>query len=73
MRPQCFKGRCFGSSFLWSMIFDLTGCVSLAVVLQGICDNVPLVKAVVPKDQSHSFISQGSPDTLVSFLSLLSA
>ncbi|KAL4635789.1 neurobeachin-like protein 1 [Arapaima gigas] len=33
--------------------------------VEGICDNVPLVKAVVPKDQSHSFISQGSPDTLV--------
>ncbi|RVE75339.1 hypothetical protein OJAV_G00015710 [Oryzias javanicus] len=33
--------------------------------VEGICDNVPLVKAVVPKNQSHSFISQGSPDTMV--------
>lgn len=33
---------------------------------QGISDNVPLVKAVVPKNQSHSFITQGSPDTMVS-------
>jgi len=38
----------------------------LSVVLQGISDNVPLVKAVVPKTQSHSFITQGSPDTMVS-------
>ncbi|KAG9335568.1 hypothetical protein JZ751_004472 [Albula glossodonta] len=33
--------------------------------VEGISDNVPLVKAMVPKNQSHSFISQGSPDTLV--------
>ncbi|XP_051986217.1 neurobeachin-like protein 1 isoform X2 [Xyrauchen texanus] len=33
--------------------------------VEGISDNVPLVKAIVPKNQSHSFISQGSPDTLV--------
>uniref|UniRef100_A0AAY4EYE6 Neurobeachin-like protein 2 n=1 Tax=Denticeps clupeoides TaxID=299321 RepID=A0AAY4EYE6_9TELE len=33
--------------------------------VEGISDNIPLVKAVVPKNQSHSFISQGSPDTLV--------
>lgn len=32
---------------------------------QGISDRVPLVKAVVPKNQSHSFITQGSPDTMV--------
>ncbi|MGH0127040.1 UNVERIFIED_CONTAM: hypothetical protein FKN15_030427 [Acipenser sinensis] len=32
--------------------------------VEGISDNVPLVKAVVPKNQSHSFMSQGSPDTL---------
>uniref|UniRef100_A0A673B9J9 Neurobeachin-like protein 2 n=1 Tax=Sphaeramia orbicularis TaxID=375764 RepID=A0A673B9J9_9TELE len=37
---------------------------SLAM-FQGISDNVPLVKAVVPKNQSHSFITQGSPDTMV--------
>lgn len=35
------------------------------VMLQGISDNVPLVKVVVPKNQSHSFITQGSPDTMV--------
>lgn len=35
-------------------------------LLQGISDKVPLVKAVVPKNQSHSFITQGSPDTMVS-------
>ncbi|XP_049608212.1 neurobeachin-like protein 1 isoform X1 [Syngnathus scovelli] len=33
--------------------------------VEGISDNVPLVKAIVPKNQSHSFISQGSPDTMV--------
>uniref|UniRef100_A0A4W5JX16 Neurobeachin-like protein 2 n=1 Tax=Hucho hucho TaxID=62062 RepID=A0A4W5JX16_9TELE len=33
--------------------------------VEGINDNVPLVKAVVPKNQSHSFITQGSPDTMV--------
>ncbi|XP_076158955.1 neurobeachin-like protein 1 [Alosa pseudoharengus] len=33
--------------------------------VEGISDGVALVKAVVPKNQSHSFISQGSPDTLV--------
>ncbi|XP_063733785.1 neurobeachin-like protein 1 isoform X2 [Eleginops maclovinus] len=33
--------------------------------VEGISDNVPIVKAVVPKNQSHSFITQGSPDTMV--------
>ncbi|XP_035380132.1 neurobeachin-like protein 1 isoform X1 [Electrophorus electricus] len=33
--------------------------------VEGISDDVALVKAVVPKNQSHSFISQGSPDMLV--------
>ncbi|XP_062854156.1 neurobeachin-like protein 1 [Trichomycterus rosablanca] len=33
--------------------------------VEGISDGAALVKAVVPKNQSHSFISQGSPDTLV--------
>nr|XP_054599164.1 neurobeachin-like protein 1 isoform X1 [Nothobranchius furzeri] len=33
--------------------------------VEGISDNVPLVKAVVPKNQSRSFITQGSPDTMV--------
>lgn len=39
-------------------------------MLQGISDSVPLVKAVVPKNQSHSFISQGSPDTMVSLVTI---
>jgi len=34
--------------------------------LQGISDGVALVQAVVPKNQAHSFITQGSPDVLVS-------
>jgi len=34
--------------------------------LQGISDGVSLVQAVVPKNQAHSFITQGSPDVLVS-------
>jgi len=38
----------------------------MSTLFQGISDNVPLVKAVVPKNQSHSFITQGSPDTMVS-------
>ncbi|XP_034031730.1 neurobeachin-like protein 1 isoform X2 [Thalassophryne amazonica] len=33
--------------------------------VEGISDNVPLVKAVVPKNQSRSFITHGSPDTMV--------
>ncbi|KAK6325637.1 hypothetical protein J4Q44_G00049790 [Coregonus suidteri] len=33
--------------------------------VEGISDDMPLVKAVVPKNQSHSFITQGSPDTMV--------
>uniref|UniRef100_A0A8D3C9N3 Neurobeachin-like protein 2 n=1 Tax=Scophthalmus maximus TaxID=52904 RepID=A0A8D3C9N3_SCOMX len=33
--------------------------------VEGISDKVPLVKAMVPKNQSHSFITQGSPDTMV--------
>ncbi|XP_006810621.1 neurobeachin-like protein 1, partial [Neolamprologus brichardi] len=32
--------------------------------VEGISDSVPLVKVVVPKNQSHSFITQGSPDTM---------
>ncbi|KAK4826633.1 hypothetical protein QYF61_010561 [Mycteria americana] len=37
----------------------------VAVSLQGISDGVALVQAVVPKNQAHSFITQGSPDILV--------
>ncbi|CAL8289347.1 unnamed protein product [Lota lota] len=33
--------------------------------IEGISDNVPLIKAVVPKNQSHSFMTQGSPDIMV--------
>uniref|UniRef100_A0A8C3XMD2 Neurobeachin-like protein 2 n=1 Tax=Chelydra serpentina TaxID=8475 RepID=A0A8C3XMD2_CHESE len=33
--------------------------------VEGISDGVPLVQAVVPKNQAHSFITQGSPDVLV--------
>ncbi|CAN9498147.1 unnamed protein product [Ophioblennius macclurei] len=46
-----------------SMFEHLTDLKSFFV--EGISDNVPLVKAVVPKNQSHSFITQGSPDTMV--------
>ncbi|XP_064018491.1 LOW QUALITY PROTEIN: neurobeachin-like protein 2 [Pogoniulus pusillus] len=34
--------------------------------VEGISDGVALVQAVVPKNQAHSFITQGSPDVLVS-------
>ncbi|KAJ7408227.1 neurobeachin-like protein 1 isoform X1 [Pitangus sulphuratus] len=34
-------------------------------LLKGISDGVPIVKAVVPRNQSRSFISQGSPEILV--------
>ncbi|OXB76885.1 UNVERIFIED_CONTAM: hypothetical protein H355_002578 [Colinus virginianus] len=34
-------------------------------LLKGISDGVPIVKAVVPKSQSRSFMSQGSPEILV--------
>lgn len=37
------------------------------MILQGISDRVPLVKVVVPKNQSRSFITQGSPDIMVRF------
>uniref|UniRef100_A0A8D0HAD2 Neurobeachin like 2 n=1 Tax=Sphenodon punctatus TaxID=8508 RepID=A0A8D0HAD2_SPHPU len=30
-----------------------------------VSDGIPLVQAVVPKNQAHSFITQGSPDVLV--------
>uniref|UniRef100_A0A672TUH3 Neurobeachin-like protein 2 n=1 Tax=Strigops habroptila TaxID=2489341 RepID=A0A672TUH3_STRHB len=33
--------------------------------IEGISDGVPIVKAVVPRSQSRSFISQGSPEILV--------
>ncbi|NXT30836.1 NBEL2 protein, partial [Pelecanoides urinatrix] len=33
--------------------------------VEGISDGVALVQAVVPKNQAHSFITQGSPDVLV--------
>ncbi|XP_044160987.1 neurobeachin-like protein 1 isoform X2 [Bufo gargarizans] len=33
--------------------------------IKGISDEIPVVKAIVPKSQLRSFISQGSPETLV--------
>ncbi|KAM6452892.1 neurobeachin-like protein 2 isoform 3-T3 [Liasis olivaceus] len=33
--------------------------------VEGISDRIPLVQAVVPKSQSHSFMTQGSPDMMV--------
>ncbi|XP_063788663.1 neurobeachin-like protein 1 isoform X2 [Pseudophryne corroboree] len=33
--------------------------------IKGISDEVPVVKAIVPKNQLRSFISQGSPEALV--------
>ncbi|XP_058520854.1 neurobeachin-like protein 1 isoform X1 [Ochotona princeps] len=33
--------------------------------IEGISDGIPLLKAVVPKNQSRSFMSQGSPELLV--------
>ncbi|KAM3585663.1 uncharacterized protein V6R79_023778 [Siganus canaliculatus] len=33
--------------------------------VEGISDSAPLIKVVVPKNQSHSFITQGSPDTMI--------
>uniref|UniRef100_A0A4W3GLU1 BEACH domain-containing protein n=1 Tax=Callorhinchus milii TaxID=7868 RepID=A0A4W3GLU1_CALMI len=33
--------------------------------VEGISDDIPLVQAVVPKNQAHSFITQGYPDLLV--------
>ncbi|KAF7245735.1 Neurobeachin-like protein 2 [Varanus komodoensis] len=33
--------------------------------VEGISDGIPLVQAVVPKNQAHSFMTQGSPDVLV--------
>ncbi|XP_023565929.1 neurobeachin-like protein 1 [Octodon degus] len=33
--------------------------------IEGISDGIPLLKAIVPQNQSRSFISQGSPELLV--------
>ncbi|KAM6152194.1 neurobeachin-like protein 1 isoform 1-T1 [Erethizon dorsatum] len=33
--------------------------------IEGISDGIPLLKAIVPKNQSRSFMSQGSPELLV--------
>ncbi|KAB1278886.1 Neurobeachin-like protein 1 [Camelus dromedarius] len=33
--------------------------------IEGISDGIPLIKAIVPKNQSRSFMSQGSPELLV--------
>uniref|UniRef100_A0A8C9L7Z7 Neurobeachin like 1 n=1 Tax=Pavo cristatus TaxID=9049 RepID=A0A8C9L7Z7_PAVCR len=37
----------------------------LKAFIGGISDGVPIVKAVVPRNQSRSFMSQGSPEILV--------
>ncbi|XP_067349898.1 neurobeachin-like protein 1 isoform X7 [Channa argus] len=50
-------------SYPLSMFEHLSDLKSFFV--EGISDNVPMVKVVVPKNQSHSFITQGSPDTMV--------
>ncbi|MBZ3888746.1 Neurobeachin-like protein 1 [Sciurus carolinensis] len=34
-------------------------------LLKGISDGIPLLKAIVPKNQSRSFMSQGSPELLI--------
>lgn len=54
---------CWSTSPNWS---SPSWTKSLLLMFQGISDNVSLVKAVVPKNQSRSFITQGSPDTMVS-------
>ncbi|XP_037379777.1 neurobeachin-like protein 1 isoform X1 [Talpa occidentalis] len=33
--------------------------------IEGISDGIPIIKAIVPKNQSRSFMSQGSPELLV--------
>ncbi|XP_077874001.1 neurobeachin-like protein 1 isoform X2 [Ictidomys tridecemlineatus] len=33
--------------------------------IEGISDGIPLLKAIVPKNQSRSFMSQGSPELLI--------
>ncbi|XP_059134551.1 neurobeachin-like protein 1 isoform X2 [Peromyscus eremicus] len=33
--------------------------------IEGISDGIPLLKAIIPKNQSRSFMSQGSPELLV--------
>ncbi|XP_075385717.1 neurobeachin-like protein 1 isoform X2 [Tenrec ecaudatus] len=33
--------------------------------IEGISDGIPLIKAIVPKNQSRSFMSQGSPELLI--------
>ncbi|KAH0621661.1 hypothetical protein JD844_023204 [Phrynosoma platyrhinos] len=33
--------------------------------IEGISDGIPIVKAIVPKNQYRSFMSQGSPETLI--------
>uniref|UniRef100_A0A674H6R5 Neurobeachin-like protein 2 n=1 Tax=Taeniopygia guttata TaxID=59729 RepID=A0A674H6R5_TAEGU len=43
----------------------LTELKSFFIEVDGVSDGVPIVKAVVPRNQSRSFISQGSPEILV--------
>uniref|UniRef100_A0A8C4KJK8 Neurobeachin-like protein 2 n=1 Tax=Dromaius novaehollandiae TaxID=8790 RepID=A0A8C4KJK8_DRONO len=43
----------------------LTELKSFFIEVGGISDGVPIVKAIVPRNQSRSFMSQGSPEILV--------
>ncbi|XP_062913330.1 neurobeachin-like protein 2 isoform X4 [Mobula hypostoma] len=45
-------------------VFDQLGQLK-SFFIEGISDDIPLVQAVVPKNQAHTFITQGSPDVLV--------
>lgn len=56
------------SSFILSYsLCQLKNCTGFAFIFQGISDDIPVVKAIVPKNQMRSFITQGSSETLVSF------
>ncbi|XP_076871278.1 neurobeachin-like protein 1 isoform X2 [Brachyhypopomus gauderio] len=63
-REELEKKKVRGDTCPLNIFEHLTELKSFFV--EGISDDVALVKALVPKNQSHSFISQGSPDTLVS-------
>uniref|UniRef100_A0A7M4E3Q1 Neurobeachin-like protein 2 n=1 Tax=Crocodylus porosus TaxID=8502 RepID=A0A7M4E3Q1_CROPO len=46
-------------------VFENLGQLKSFFAEVGESDGIPLVQAVVPKNQAHSFITQGSPDVLV--------
>uniref|UniRef100_A0A8C5JBW0 Neurobeachin-like protein 2 n=1 Tax=Junco hyemalis TaxID=40217 RepID=A0A8C5JBW0_JUNHY len=50
---------------LWLNTTELQRLLEKKMFFKGISDGVPIVKAVVPRNQSRSFISQGSPEILV--------